>query len=48
MYINDITRRLIKSRIITDEETDIDFIIINGKRTIIKSSPDFIFRKNIT
>ena len=40
LYINDITRRLIKDRIEIDNETDIEFIRIYGKRMTVKTSPD--------
>lgn len=40
LYINDITRRLIKDRIEIDSETDIEFIKIAGKRMLVKQSPD--------
>lgn len=40
IYINDITRRLIKPRIDIDSETDIEFIKIAGKKMVVKSSPD--------
>ena len=40
LYINDITRRLIKKRIEIDKETDIKYVRICGKRMTVKQSPD--------
>jgi hypothetical protein len=39
IYINKITRRLIKDRIHKDDDNDQDYIIINNKRMAIKASP---------
>lgn len=40
IYINNITRQLLKDRIETDSETEIEFVRIEGRKTLIHPSPD--------